>query len=63
MAAILVFLVVNPLYQLIDTSLRDADTGALESTQVSLLPPPRCMESTRESGPLATLVSPPGMTM
>jgi hypothetical protein len=29
-------------------SRREADTGPLDSTQVSLLPPPRCIDSTRE---------------
>ena len=36
-------------------------TGPSESTQVSLLPPPRCMETTRESRELATRVRPPGI--
>ena len=36
-------------------------TGALESTQLSLLLPPRCVDSTRVSGPVATRARPPGM--
>ncbi len=37
-------------------------TGPVESTQVSLLEPPRCMEMTRASGPVAARVRPPGIT-
>ena len=37
-------------------------TCARACTQVSLLLPPRCMVITRESGPVATRVRPPGIT-
>ena len=37
-------------------------TGPADRTQVSLLPPPCCMETTSESGPAAVRVSPPGIT-
>ena len=37
-------------------------TGPAESTQVSLLEPPRCIEITRASVPVAARVRPPGIT-
>ena len=37
-------------------------TGPSERTQVSLLPPPFCIETTERSAEAATRVRPPGMT-
>ena len=39
------------------------ETGASDMTQVSLLPPPLCIETTGFSAELETRVSPPGIAM